>query len=175
MGPPLYLAKTVLGARQMTKQLTQITKRRRIISDYLGGIFHKADAEKVCRKKTTGLTFEGLNAALFRKFATECMELARRTRSPDQRALFLEMASMWQQLEQRWAAKRLNCYTDCRGRPGELLSLWRRDLTSDTGKGRWVGRRRRSLSCRSTVNLNSFRTAAVRHSANSRRRLSLWP
>ena len=44
----------------------------------------------------------GLNPTLFREFATECMELARRTRSPDQRALFSEMASMWQQLEQRW-------------------------------------------------------------------------
>ena len=36
----------------------------------------------------------------------------------------------------------------------------RRDLTSDTGKGRWVSRRRRSLSCRSKVNLNSYRSAA---------------
>jgi hypothetical protein len=89
----------------MTKELIKITKRRRIISDYFGGIFYNADAERECRKKTTGLTFEGLNAALFRKFATECMELAQRTRSPDQRALFLEMASMWQQLEQRWEEK----------------------------------------------------------------------
>ena len=40
----------------------------------------------------------------------------------------------------------------------------RRDLTSDTGKARWVSRRRRSLSCRSKVNLNSYRSAAMRQS-----------
>jgi hypothetical protein len=113
-----------------------------IISDYFGGIFYNADAERECRKKTTGLTFEGLNPALFREFATECVELARR--SPEQRALFLEMASMWSSVGRKLVSGVK--YTDCRGRPGELLSFRRRDLTSDTGKGRWVGRRRRSLS-----------------------------
>ena len=44
----------------------------------------------------------GLNPTLFREFATECMELARSTHSPERRALFLEMASMWQQMAQRW-------------------------------------------------------------------------
>ena len=146
-----------------------------IISDYFGGIFYNADAERECRN---GLTFEGLNPALFREFATECMELARGTTSRKERTLFLKLTGMWEQLAQSWekkglvGAKRVDCYTDCRGRPGELLSFRCRDLTSATGK---VNRRRRSLSSRSTVNLNSFRSAAMRHSANSQRRLSVWP
>jgi len=75
--------------------LAQIIKPRPIVSDYFGEIFHPM------RKRMSKENFEGLNPALFRKFATTCLELARRTRSPDQRALFLEMASMWQRLSQR--------------------------------------------------------------------------
>jgi len=43
-----------------------------------------------------------LNPTLFREFATECMALARSIPSPERRALLLEMASMWQQMAQRW-------------------------------------------------------------------------
>src|SRR5215469_13241376 len=156
-----------------------------IISDYFGGIFYNANAERECRKKTTGLTFERLNPTLFREFATECMESARGATSPKERTLFLKLSGMWEQLAQSWekkglvGAKRLDCYTDYRGRPGELLSFRRRDLTTDPGTDctarRPIGRRRRSWSCPSTVNLNSYRNVAMRHSANSRRRLSVCP
>ena len=78
-----------------------------IISDYFGGIFYNANAERECRKKTTGLTFEGLNPALFREFATECMELARGTGSRKERTLFLKLSGMWEQLAQSWEKKGL--------------------------------------------------------------------
>ena len=79
-----------------------------IISDYFGGIFYNANAERECRKKTTGLTFEGLNPALFREFATECMELARDTTSRKERTLFLRLTGMWEQLAQSWEKKRVS-------------------------------------------------------------------
>ena len=68
----------------------------------------KANAERECRKKTTGLAFEGLNPALFREFATECMELARDTTSRKERTLFLRLTGMWEQLAQSWEKKRVS-------------------------------------------------------------------
>jgi hypothetical protein len=57
-------------------------------------------------KENIGPTFEGLNApTLFRDFASECMELARTTPTPEKRALYLKMASVWHQMAQRWEKK----------------------------------------------------------------------
>ena len=50
--------------------------------------------------------FEGLNPpTLFREFAAECMELAQTIPSPEKRALYLKMASVWHQMAQRWEKK----------------------------------------------------------------------
>ena len=44
--------------------------------------------------KENGLTFESCEpSTLFREFATECLELARTTSSPEKHALYLKMAS----------------------------------------------------------------------------------
>jgi hypothetical protein len=49
-----------------------------------------------------------LSPTLFRDFATECTEIARRTSSSNQqRIVFLEMTSMWEQLAQSWERKQL--------------------------------------------------------------------
>jgi hypothetical protein len=47
---------------------------------------------------------EGLNTAStqFREFTVECMELARKSSSLDQRMVYLKMASTWHQTAQRW-------------------------------------------------------------------------
>jgi len=46
--------------------------------------------------------FEGLNpTTLFREFAAECMALAQTVLSPEKRALYLKMASVWHQMAQR--------------------------------------------------------------------------
>jgi hypothetical protein len=42
---------------------------------------------------------------LFREFAAECMELAQTGSSPEKRALYMKMASVWFQLAQRWEKK----------------------------------------------------------------------
>jgi hypothetical protein len=50
--------------------------------------------------------FEGLNPpTLFREFAAECTELAQTIPSPEKRALYLKMASVWHQMAQRWERK----------------------------------------------------------------------
>jgi len=50
--------------------------------------------------------FEGLHPpTLFREFAAECMELAQTTPTPEKRALYLKMASLWHQMAQRWEKK----------------------------------------------------------------------
>jgi hypothetical protein len=50
--------------------------------------------------------FEGLNpSTLFREFAAECMDLAQTNPSPEKRALYLKMASVWHQIAQRWEKK----------------------------------------------------------------------
>jgi hypothetical protein len=51
-------------------------------------------------------TFEGLNPpTLFREFAAECTELAQTIPSHEKRALYLEMASFWHHMAQRWEKK----------------------------------------------------------------------
>ena len=53
-------------------------------------------------KENNGPEFEGLNApTLFREFAAECMGLAQTTPTPEKRALYLKMASVWHQMAQR--------------------------------------------------------------------------
>jgi len=42
---------------------------------------------------------------LFREFAAECMELAQTTPTPEKRALYMKMASLWHQMAQRWEKK----------------------------------------------------------------------
>jgi hypothetical protein len=70
--------------------------------NYFSGIFHNADAERMPNENKAP-TFEGLNPlTLFREFAAECMELAQMTPTPEKRALYLKMASMWFQMVQRW-------------------------------------------------------------------------
>ena len=50
-----------------------------------------------------GPIFEGSDPqTLFREFAAECMELAQTIPTPGKRALYLQMASMWFQMAQRW-------------------------------------------------------------------------
>jgi hypothetical protein len=44
-------------------------------------------------------------STLFREFAAECMELAQTTPTPEKRALYLKMASLWHQMAQRWEKK----------------------------------------------------------------------
>jgi len=57
-------------------------------------------------KGNNGLTFEGLNPpTLFREFAGECVELAQSAPTPEKRALYLRMASVWHQMAQRWENK----------------------------------------------------------------------
>jgi hypothetical protein len=51
-------------------------------------------------------TFEGLTpSTLFREFAAECTELAQTIPSPEKRALYLKMASVWYHIAQRWEKK----------------------------------------------------------------------
>ena len=48
-------------------------------------------------------TFEGLNPpTLFPEFATECMELAQTIPTPEKRAMYLKMASLYHQMARRW-------------------------------------------------------------------------
>jgi hypothetical protein len=56
-----------------------------------------------CRKKTTTTSLRICEpSTLFREFAAECMELAQTTPTPEKRALYLKMASLWHQMAQRW-------------------------------------------------------------------------
>jgi len=49
--------------------------------------------------------FEGSEpSTLFREFAAECIELAQ-TASPEKRALYAKMASVWHQMARRWEKK----------------------------------------------------------------------
>ena len=57
-------------------------------------------------KEDNGNTFEGRDAStLFREFAAESMESARTASSPEKRALYMKMASVWHQMAQRWEKK----------------------------------------------------------------------
>ena len=54
----------------------------------------------------SGITFASGNpSTLFREFAAECMDLAQTASSPQKRALYMKMASMWHQMAQRWEKK----------------------------------------------------------------------
>jgi hypothetical protein len=44
-------------------------------------------------------------STVFREFAAECLELAQNTPTPEKRALYLKMASVWHQMAQRWEKK----------------------------------------------------------------------
>ena len=51
-------------------------------------------------------TFEDRDpSTLFREFAAECMELAQTNSSPEKRALYTKMASVWHQIALRWERK----------------------------------------------------------------------
>jgi hypothetical protein len=53
-----------------------------------------------------GIAFQGRNpSTLFREFAAECMESAQTASSPEKRALYMKMASVWHQMAQRWEKK----------------------------------------------------------------------
>jgi hypothetical protein len=57
-------------------------------------------------EKNDVTTFEGCEpSTLFREFAAECMELAQTNSSAEKRALYLNMASIWHQMAQRWEKK----------------------------------------------------------------------
>jgi hypothetical protein len=59
-------------------------------------------------KENNGPTFEfeGCDpSTLFRDFAAECLELAQTLPSPEKRALYLKMASVWHKMAQRWEEK----------------------------------------------------------------------
>jgi hypothetical protein len=89
----------------MSNILTWIIKPRQTGWDYFNRSFHNAKAEGM-PKENEELCFEGLNPpTLFREFAAECMELAQTIPSPEKRALYLKMASVWHQMAQRWEKK----------------------------------------------------------------------
>ena len=51
-------------------------------------------------------TFEGRDpSTLFREFAAECMESAQTNSSPEKRALYTKMASVWHHMARRWEKK----------------------------------------------------------------------
>jgi hypothetical protein len=58
-----------------------------------------------CRKKMTTTSLSCEPSPLFREFAAECVELAQKHSSPEKRALYLKMASVWHQMAQRWEKK----------------------------------------------------------------------
>ena len=45
-------------------------------------------------------------STLFREFAAECTQLAKTAPTPDKRAMYLRMASVWHQMAVRWEMKR---------------------------------------------------------------------
>ena len=68
-------------------------------------VFHDIEADRM-PKENNRVTFEGCDpSTLFREFAAECMELAKTNSSPEKRALYLKMASVWHQMAQRWEKK----------------------------------------------------------------------
>ena len=69
------------------------------------GVLIKPMSKKM-PKEDNGITFEDCDpSTLFREFAAECMELAKTKSSPEKRALYLKMASVWHQMAQRWEKK----------------------------------------------------------------------
>jgi len=45
-------------------------------------------------------------STVFREFAAECTQLAKRASTPDKRALYLRMASVWHSMAVRWEKNR---------------------------------------------------------------------
>ena len=69
------------------------------------GVLIKPMSKKMS-KEDNEITFEDCDpSTLFREFAAECMELAQTKSSPEKRALYLKMASVWHQMAQRWEKK----------------------------------------------------------------------
>jgi hypothetical protein len=57
-------------------------------------------------KEDNGIAFEDRDpSTLFREFAAECIELAKTIPTPEKRALYLKMASVWHEMAQRWEKK----------------------------------------------------------------------
>jgi hypothetical protein len=57
-------------------------------------------------KEDKGIAFEDREPSmLFRQFAAECIELAKTAPTPEKRALYLKMASVWHESAQRWEKK----------------------------------------------------------------------
>ena len=70
------------------------------------GISHDEWMPMELPKDESGLLFEDCEpATLFREFAAECIELAQTNPSPEKRALYMKMASMWHQMARRWGGK----------------------------------------------------------------------
>ena len=78
---------------------------RQISSEYFGKSSHNADAEEMPMEDNR-IAFEGNDPpTLFREFAAECIELAKTSPTPQKRALYLKMASVWHEMAQRWEKK----------------------------------------------------------------------
>jgi hypothetical protein len=60
-------------------------------------------------KEDNGIAFEDRDpstpSTLFRGFGAECIELAKTAPTPEKRALYLKMASVWHESAQRWEKK----------------------------------------------------------------------
>jgi hypothetical protein len=68
-------------------------------------VFHDVETDRM-PKESNGIAFEGCDpSTLFREFAADCMELAQTNSSAEKRALYLNMASIWHQMAQRWEKK----------------------------------------------------------------------
>ena len=81
------------------------SSRGRSVRSNFGENSHNAGAEKM-PKENNGITFADRDpSTLFREFAVECMALAQTAFSPEKRALYMKMASVWHQMAQRWEKK----------------------------------------------------------------------
>jgi hypothetical protein len=70
------------------------------VSFGLSTLAFKGDVERMSKDNRT---YEGREPSIvFREFAAECMELAQTTPTPEKRALYLKMASVWHQMALRW-------------------------------------------------------------------------
>ena len=75
--------------------LAQTIKPRQTVSEYSLAV-RLPDAEQRYRNKT--MSPRANPSTLAREFAAECMELAENTLSPEKRAIYLKMASVWHQM-----------------------------------------------------------------------------
>jgi hypothetical protein len=72
---------------------------------YHGGDFYDAEADGMPKENNNHAYEDCEPSPLFRDFAAECIELAQTASSPEKRALYLKMASVWHQMAQRWEKK----------------------------------------------------------------------